>query len=54
MEIELFLWTSTSAICTKPWLGKAENVINAQEAFSHRAKMNKLAAQGLWSHDLEN
>ena len=36
------------------WLGKAENVINAQEAFSHRAKMNKLAAQGLWSHDLEN
>ena len=30
------------------WLGKAENVINAQEAFSHRAKMNKLAAQGLW------
>ena len=36
------------------WLGKEENVINAQEAFSHRAKMNKLAAQGLWSHDLEN
>ena len=27
---------------------------HAQEAFSHRAKMNKLAAQGLWSHDLEN
>ncbi len=36
------------------WLGQDKNVANAQVAFSHRAKMNKLAAQGAWSQDLEN
>jgi fructose-bisphosphate aldolase class I len=37
----------------KAWSGKAENVANAQQAFSHRAKMNGLAALGQWKADLE-
>jgi len=37
----------------KAWLGKTENMPNAQAALSHRALMNKLAAQGAWSSDLE-
>lgn len=35
------------------WAGKAENVAAAQRAFAHRARMNGLAAQGQWKHDLE-
>ncbi|MDA9344690.1 fructose-bisphosphate aldolase class I [Gammaproteobacteria bacterium] len=37
----------------KSWLGKIENMPSAQAALSHRALMNKLAAQGAWSSDLE-
>jgi fructose-bisphosphate aldolase class I len=37
----------------KTWAGKSENVAAAQRAFSHRAKMNGLAAQGQWQADLE-
>jgi len=37
----------------KAWLGKKENVPQAQEALSHRALMNKLAANGAWNLDLE-
>ena len=37
----------------KSWLGKTENMPSAQAALSHRALMNKLAAQGAWSSDLE-
>lgn len=37
----------------KAWSGKAENVAAAQRAFSHRAKMNGLAALGQWKSDLE-
>ena len=37
----------------KAWLGKEENVPQAQEALSHRALMNKLAANGTWNLDLE-
>ena len=37
----------------KAWLGKEENVPQAQEALSHRALMNKLAANGAWNLDLE-
>ena len=37
----------------KAWLGKKENVPQAQEALSHRALMNKLAANGAWNSDLE-
>ena len=37
----------------KAWLGKEENVPQAQEALSHRALMNKLAAKGAWNLDLE-
>jgi fructose-bisphosphate aldolase class I len=35
------------------WRGKSENVAAAQRAFSHRAKMNGLAAMGQWKADLE-
>jgi fructose-bisphosphate aldolase class I len=35
------------------WSGKTENVAAAQRAFSHRARMNSLASQGQWKHDLE-
>ena len=31
------------------WSGKAENVAAAQRAFAHRARMNSLAATGLWT-----
>jgi fructose-bisphosphate aldolase class I len=37
----------------KSWGGRAENVIAAQAAFSHRAKMNGLATLGRWRSDLE-
>ena len=35
------------------WKGKPENVAAAQRAFSHRAKMNGLAALGEWKADME-
>jgi fructose-bisphosphate aldolase, class I len=35
------------------WGGKASNVVAAQKAFSHRAKMNGLATLGKWKEDLE-
>ena len=35
------------------WKGKPENVAAAQHAFSHRAKMNGLAALGQWKADME-
>ena len=35
------------------WLGKKENYNAAQEALSHRALMNKKAAQGEWDQSLE-
>ena len=35
------------------WLGKKENISAAQDAFSHRAEMNKLASLGKWSQSLE-
>jgi fructose-bisphosphate aldolase class I len=41
------------AAVQKTWLGKTENVAAAQRAFSHRAKMNGLAALGQWKADLE-
>jgi len=37
----------------KAWGGKNENVAAAQRAFSHRARMNGLAAVGQWKADLE-
>ena len=40
-------------LALKTWLGKIENEEAAQAAFSHRALMNKLAASGKWSPDLE-
>lgn len=41
------------AAALKAWGGKAQNVAAAQAAFSHRARMNGLAAQGKWAPDLE-
>ena len=38
----------------KAWMGQLDNVELAQKAFSHRALMNKLAAKGEWSEDLES
>jgi fructose-bisphosphate aldolase class I len=35
------------------WKGKMENVAAAQRAFSHRARMNGLAALGQWKADME-
>ena len=35
------------------WAGKPENVASAQRAFTHRARMNGLAALGQWNVDLE-
>jgi fructose-bisphosphate aldolase, class I len=35
------------------WSGKPENVPAGQQAFSHRAQMNSLAALGQWKADLE-
>ena len=40
-------------LALKTWLGKEENEKDAQAVFSHRALMNKLAASGEWSPDLE-
>jgi len=37
----------------KAWAGKPGNVAAAQLAFSHRARMNGLAAMGQWSETLE-
>ena len=37
----------------KAWSGKSENVALAQKAFTHRAKMNGLAAVGKWTAELE-
>src|SRR3984885_10478707 len=35
------------------WSGKADNVGAGQQAFTHRAQMNSLAALGQWKADLE-
>ena len=37
----------------KAWLGSTENVAAAQQAFTHRARMNSLASKGEWRADLE-
>ena len=37
----------------KAWQGLSSNKEAAQQAFSHRAKMNKLAALGQWNKELE-
>lgn len=41
------------AAALKAWSGKSENVAAAQAAFSHRAKMNGMAALGTWTKDAE-
>ena len=41
------------AAALKAWSGKPENVAAGQRAFSHRAKMNGLAAKGQWKPELE-
>ena len=38
----------------KFWSKDVNNIIGTQEIFDHRAKMCTLAAQGKWSHNLEN
>ena len=41
------------AAALKAWGGKAENEAMAQSAFTHRARMNGLAASGQWNTELE-
>jgi fructose-bisphosphate aldolase class I len=41
------------AAALKAWSGKKENVAAGQRAFTHRAKMNGMAAMGKWKKDLE-
>ena len=41
------------AAALKAWGGQSENVFTAQENFSHRARMNKLASLGKWEEALE-
>ncbi|MGL4397535.1 MAG: class I fructose-bisphosphate aldolase [Hyphomicrobium sp.] len=41
------------AAALKAWGGKPENVAAGQRAFTHRAKMNSLAALGKWDAKLE-
>ena len=41
------------AAALKAWGGKPENTAAGQRAFSHRAKMNSLAASGKWTKALE-
>lgn len=41
------------AAAIKTWGGKPENVVAAQRAFFHRARMNGLAATGAWTRDAE-
>jgi fructose-bisphosphate aldolase class I len=36
------------AAALQAWGGKSENVAAGQRAFTHRAKMNSLAALGKW------
>lgn len=41
------------AAALKAWGGREENVAAGQRAFTHRAKMNGLAARGEWKAELE-
>ncbi len=41
------------AAALKAWGGKSENVAAGQRAFTHRAKMNGMAALGTWQKNLE-
>jgi fructose-bisphosphate aldolase, class I len=41
------------AAALKAWGGKSENVAAGQRAFTHRARMNSLAALGKWNEQVE-
>jgi fructose-bisphosphate aldolase class I len=41
------------AAALQAWRGRTENVAAGQRAFTHRARMNSLAATGTWKTDLE-
>lgn len=41
---------SACAAAPKAWSGKAENVATGQAAFTHRTRMNSLAALGGWNN----
>ena len=53
MEVKFFLWKSTSSISTFSMVRYKREYFAAQDAFSHRAEMNKLASLGKWSQSLE-
>ena len=37
----------------KAWVGEKSNVVDAQQAFYHRAKLTSAARQGIYSSDME-
>jgi len=41
-------------VALRTWAGRRENFPAAQAAFTHRAKMNSLAAHGEWSNQLDH
>ncbi len=42
------------AAALKAWSGKPENIAGASRAFTHRAKMNSMAASGTWNQKEES
>ena len=48
MEVKFSYGRALQASALSAWLGKKENISAAQDAFSHRAEMNKLASLGKW------
>ncbi len=42
------------AAALQAWQGKPENITAASNAFTHRAKMNSMAALGSWNDEAEN
>ena len=54
-------WTLTfsygralQAAALQAWQGKPENITAASNAFTHRAKMNSMAALGSWNEEAES
>ncbi|MBT4120579.1 MAG: fructose-bisphosphate aldolase class I [Candidatus Magasanikbacteria bacterium] len=53
-ELSFSYGRALQASTLKAWLGKDENIKNAQEVFLHRCKMTSMARSGEYSGDLEN
>ena len=53
MDVTFSYGRALQAAALKAWGGKTENVAAGQRAFTHRARMNSLAALGKWNQQLE-